>query len=123
MKSLMETLWELLKFWKKSKNKLKEGIDFKFYDFADSDLRGIVFLTGEYADVLFYYTNASIAEEGMGARLKFGYQVVKSGKHTREALQIDDKFVTMLGDLLTDIILMDGKFESPRTFYSEESNL
>lgn len=118
----METLWETLKFWKKPK-RFKEKIDYEFYDFEDSDLRGIRILRGKYSQVLYYYTSAGITEEGMGARLKFGYQIVKSGEHDRKALENDEEFVTMLGDILTHIILMDGNFESTRTFYSEKSNL
>lgn len=122
MKSLMAALWAKIAFWKKS-DTLKDGIDYEFHDFEDSDLTGIRLLKEPYAGVLYYYTGASIAEEGFGAVFKFGYQVVESGEFTRKDLDNDEKFVTMMGDILTTIILTDGQFESPRTFYSEESNI
>ena len=118
----MVALWDKIAFWKKP-NGLVQDVDYKFHDFEDSDLTGIRVLQGPYAGVLYYYTGASIAEEGFGAVFKFGYQVVESAEFTRKQLDDDEKFVTMMGDILTTIILMDGQFESPRTFYSQESNI
>ena len=122
MKSLMAALWDKIAFWKKPKS-FEPGVDYEFHDFEDSDLTGIRIIKGDYAGILYYYTGASIAEEGMGAVFKFGYQVVEAGNYTRKDLDSDEKFVTMMGDILTTIILMDGQFESPRTFYSEESSI
>lgn len=122
MKSLMVALWDKIAFWKKPKGFIPD-VDYKFHDFEDSDLTGVRVLLGPYAGVLYYYTGASIVEEGFGAVFKFGYQVVETGEFTRKDLDNDEKFVTMMGDILTTIILMDGQFESPRTFYSEESNI
>lgn len=121
MKSLMATLWAKLAFWKTKP--LKEGVDFAFYDFEDTDLTGIAILKGDYAGVLFYYTNAGITEEGMVARLKFGYQIVNSAEFGRDYLEKDEKFVTMLGDILTQIILTEDQIESSRTIYSEKSSI
>lgn len=121
MKSLMETLWAKLAFWKTKP--LKEGVDFVFHDFEDSDLTGIVILKGDYAGVVYYYTNANIAEEGMIARLKFGYQIVNSNEYGRDYLEKDEKFVTMIGDILTQIILTEDQIESSRTIYSEKSSI
>lgn len=118
----MEALWDKIAFWKKPK-KFEPGVDYEFHDFEDSDLTGIRIIQGPYAGVLYYYTGASVAEEGLGAVFKFGYQVVDSGNHTRKDLDSDENFVTMMGDILTTIILMDGQFESPRTFYSEKSSI
>ena len=118
----MAALWEKISFWKKSKG-IEVGIDYEFHDFEDSDLTGIRIIKGPYAGILYYYTGASVAEEGFGAVFKFGYQVVESGEYARKDLIDDEKFVTMMGDILTTLILMDGQFESPRTFYSDESNI
>jgi len=112
----------MIRFWKKPK-KLKLNIDFKFYDFPETDLTGIEILTEPYAGVLYYYTNANVTEQGYMATLRFGYMIVKSGQYSKGVLETDEKFVTILGDILSEIILMDGKFESPRKFYSEESDL
>jgi hypothetical protein len=122
MKSLTEILWEILQFWKKPK-KLKLDEDFQFHDFPDTDLTGIRILKGPYAGVLYYYTNAAVEEQGYLATLKFGYMIVDSANYAKNELEKDEKCVTMLGDILSEIILMEGNFESPRTFYSEKSDL
>jgi hypothetical protein len=62
-------------------------------------------------------------EEGLSARLKFGYQIVETGEFTRYLLEKDEKFVTMLGDILTELILTETEIEPSRTLYSEESDL
>lgn len=118
----MEKLWNLILFWKNRK-KFELDINYKFIDFPETDLTGIEILIGPYSGVVYYYTNANVVEEGYMARLKFGYMIVNSGKHDRLSLEKDENFVIMMGDILSEIILMDGQFESPRKFYSEESNL
>lgn len=122
MKSLMETLWAALMFWKHNVGP-KQGKDFQFNDFDDTDLTGIRIIAGKYIDVIYYYTNAAITEEGMGARLKFGYQIVQPGEHDKKDLENSEEFVTMIGDILTEIITTEQQIESPRTIYSEGSDL
>ena len=112
----------MLMFWRAPKS-IEVGKDFSFHDFEDSDLTGILILRPKYEGVIYYYTNASIEEVGMGARLKFGYQVVKPGNHTKKDLENSEEFVTMLGDILSQIILSETQIESPRKIYSEESDL
>ena len=112
----------MLQFWKKPK-KLVLDQDFEFHDFPDTDLTGIRILSGPYAGILYYYTNAAVEEQGYLATLRFGYMIVDSGNHNKNELEKDENFVTMIGDILSEIILMEGNFESPRTFYSEKSNL
>jgi len=122
MKFLMDRLWAMLMFWKAPKS-IEVGKDFSFHDFEDSDLTGILILRPKYENVIYYYTNASIEEVGMGARLKFGYQIVKSGNHNKKDLEDSEDFVTLLGDILSQIILTETQIESPRKIYSEESDL
>lgn len=118
----MATLWD--KILKKLKPKKFEiGRDYQFYNFSDTNLTGIILRKGDYSGVLYYYTYAGINEEGLGARLKFGYQIVQPGKFTREQLENDDKFVTLMGDLLTELILTETEIEPSRTLYSQESDL
>lgn len=112
----------MLQFWKKPK-KLILNEDFKFYDFPETDLTGIELLREPYQGVVYYYTNANVSDQGYLATLKFGYMIVNSGNHTQVSLERDEEFITLIGDILSEIILMDGQFESPRKFYSEESNL
>ena len=118
----MVTLWDKMMFWKKPK-KFKENVDFKLHDFEDTDLTGIEILRGNYAGVIYYYTYASVTEELNMAKLKFGYYVVNLMKHDREVLNQDEKFVTMLGDILTELILTENKIEPTRTIYSQESDI
>jgi hypothetical protein len=49
--------------------------------------------------------------------------VVKSGNHNKKDLENSEEFVTMLGDILSQIILSETQIESPRKIYSEESDL
>lgn len=118
----MVTLWDKMMFWKKPK-KFKEGVDFKFHDFEDTDLTGIEILRGDYAGILYYYTYASVTEELNMAKLKFGYHVVNLMKYDRDALTDDASFVTMLGDILTELILTEKQIEPTRTLYSQESDI
>ena len=119
----METLWDNLLFWRKKPKMLKEGKDYAFIDFAESDLTGIQILDGEYKDVVYHYHQAKIVEEGMAARLKFGFTIVHSGEHDIDLLQNDEGFVTIMGDILTQILLSKAKDEQARTNNSKEFNL
>ena len=101
----MEALWDKLQFWKKKRKMLKEGRDYAFIDFADSNITGIQILDGDYKDVVYHYHQARIVEEGMVARLKFGFTIVHPGKHDIDLLQNDEGFVTIMGDILTQILL------------------
>lgn len=121
MKSLMATLWAKLAFWKPKT--LKEGVDYVLHDFEDTDLTGVAIINGDYTGVIYYYTHAKVSEEGMVARLKFGYQIVNSSEFGRDYLEKDEKFVTMIGDILTQIILSEDQIESSRTLYSEKSSI
>jgi hypothetical protein len=118
----MEKLWNLISFWKNQK-KYELDVDYKFVDFPDTDLTGIELLKDPYSGIVYYYTNANVAEAGLMATLKFGYMIVNPGKYPSSLLETDEKFVTIMGDILSEIILMDGQFESHRKLYSEESNL
>jgi len=122
MKSLMVTLWGKMMFWKKPK-KFKESVDFKLHDFEETDLTGIEILRGDYAGVVYYYTYASVTEELNMAKLKFGYHVVNLMKYDKDVLNQDEKFVTMLGEILTELILTEKQIEPTRTLYSEESDI
>lgn len=115
---VMEILWESLKFWKKKKP--KQGRDYNFYNFPDSDLTGIELLKGKYRKVVFFYKQAKVYEEGEFARLNFSYEIVHSGNHSEEDLKTDQEFVTIMGDILTD--LMD-KNEEIRTNDTEKLDL
>ena len=102
----MEALWEKLQnllFWKRKKMP-KEGKDFKFVDFTNSDITGIQVISGKYAGVVYHYGGVRVKEHGELATLEFGYTIVHSGEHDIDALQNDEEFSTMMGDILTEIL-------------------
>ena len=118
----MGQLWEKLLFWKKPKV-LEEGKDFAFIEFKDTEMTGIQLLAGEYEGVVYHYEKARIKEEGELARLQFGYTIVHPGKHDIDLLQNDEGFVTIMGDILTQILLSKAKDEQTGTDNSKEFNL
>lgn len=117
----METLWEKLLFWKKQKM-LKEGIDYHFFDFKDSDITGIELLMKEYKGVIYHYQKARVLEEGEFARLQFGYTIVHSGEHDIDDLTTDENLHTIMGDILT-IILEKQANEQIRTDNNQKFNI
>ena len=101
----METLWEkVTQFFYKKKKMPLEGVDYKFIDFTDSELTGIQVLKGEYAGVIYHYGKVRVKEQGEMGVLEFGYTIVNPGKHDIDALQSDEGFVTIMGDILTEIL-------------------
>jgi hypothetical protein len=98
----------MMPFWKK-KIPIKEGVDFCFINFKDTDLTGIELLIPEYSGVVYHYGRVKMVEEGLGSVLKFGYTLVHSGKHDMDALIEDQNFHTIMGDILTEILSGDKK--------------
>jgi len=113
----MVTLWDKLQFWKSPK-KLELNKDYEIYHYPDSDLSGIRILTGKYREVVFYYGLVKFSELGDLGRLSFESKITNTGNFTEEDLQKDDEFVTMLGDILTEMIIN----ETTRDNNSEESD-
>jgi hypothetical protein len=81
-----------------------EGEDYRFIDFTNSELTGIQIIKGEYAGVVYHYGKVRVKEQGEMGVLEFGYTIVNPGKHDIDALQNDEKFVTIMGDTLTEIL-------------------
>lgn len=83
--------------------------DFKFRDDlvkTVSDTVPIELLTGRYKDVIFRYTTVSIQEqENLSARLQFDYDLLETGKHTKDSLEEDKKFEFHIGLILNTLIL------------------
>jgi len=119
----MATLWEKilqLCFWKKKMP--REGKDYKFIDFTNSDLTGIMILQGEYTGVVYHYGKVRVKERGEFATLEFGYTIVHPGKHDIDLLQKDEEFSTIMGDILTEILLKNDN-EPIRNHNPEELDL
>jgi hypothetical protein len=104
--------------------KYKEGTDFNFFEFDKSELTGIELYIKGYEGVIYHYHKAKVVEEGEIARLQFGFTIVHPGKHDIDLLQNDEEFVTIMGDILQEILLSKAKAdEQIRTNNPEEFNL
>ena len=100
----MAALWDKLKWWKKPKM-LEEGKDFHYINFNNFDITGIELLVPDFKGVVYHYEKAQVVEEGEIGRLKFGYIVVHPGEHDIDHLNMNEKFHTIMGDLLTQILM------------------
>jgi len=119
----METLWEMISFWKKPKM-LEEKVDYSFVNFENTDLTGIALLKEPFKGVVYHYGRAKVVEQGELAKLEFGYTIVSPGKHDPDDLQSDPDFHTIMGDILTQILSEKAKQdESVRTDDTEEFDL
>ena len=117
----MGTLWEKLLFWKKQKM-LEEGVDYRFFDFKDSDISGIELLKEKYKGVIYHYQKARVVEEEGFAKLQFGYTIVHPGEHNIDDLTKDDDLHTIMGDILTTILATQAN-EQTRTNDNQEFDL
>ena len=116
----METLWEKLQFWKKKRTMLKEGIDYTFLDFDNSEITGVALLNEEFNGVIYHYNKARVVEEGEIARLQFGYTIVHPGNFNIDDMNSNEKFRIIMGDILTEILTRKTQDEQIRTDYSKE---
>ena len=112
----------MFNFGRKKKKVPKEGEDYKFIDFTDSDLTGIMVLKGDYAGVVYHYGKVRVKEQGEFATLEFGYTLVNPGKHDIDLLQKDEEFVTIMGDILSEILTKSDN-EKTRNHDPEEFDL
>jgi hypothetical protein len=103
--------------------KYKEDLDFKWIEFNNSDITGIELLTGKYSGVVYHYSKARVVEEGEVARLQFGYTIVHPGKHDIDELTKDEIFVTIMGDMLNQILMSRVKNDETGTDDPKEFNL
>jgi len=103
--------------------KYKEDIDFKFVDFKDSDLTGIELLTENYKGVLYHYHKARVVEEGELAKLQFGFTIVHPGEYDIDDLTKDEELHTIMGDILTELIMTNKYNEQTRTDNTQEPDL
>lgn len=91
----------------------------------EEKLTGIGLLMKEYQGVLYHYHKVRVVEEGEMARLQFGYTILESGEHDIDDLTKDEKLHTIMGDLLTQILLAKQQLnnEQIRTDNSEEFDI
>ena len=119
----MAALWEKLRFKKKSKM-FKEDVDYRVMDMEDSEITSIELLMKNYEGVKYYYHKARVVEDNGVARLQFGYTVYDSGKHDIDDLNSSEEFHTIMGDILSIILVSKAKEdESFRNNHTEKLNL
>lgn len=102
-------LTEIFSNKRKKPKVLKEGVDYRFIDIEDSDLTAIQITSGKYSDVLYHYHKARIVEENGIGRLQFGYTILEPGKNDIDVLNSDEEFHTMMGDILTILLMSKAK--------------
>ena len=102
--------------------KYKIDEDFQFLPSEDDKITGIGILKGKYAGVLYHYGKAKVVEEGEFARLTFDYTIIHTPNFTVHELQTDEEFHTMIGDILT-LILMESDNETIRNNHLEEPDI
>lgn len=108
-------------FWKKSKV-YREKIDYNFLEIEGTDATAIILLIKDYENVIYQYHQARVVEEGVLAKLQFGYTIINSGNYDIDVLNTDEKFHTIMGDILTTL-LMSNIDDSTRANNSEKLNL
>jgi hypothetical protein len=118
----METLWEKLQFWKKKVMKYKEGEQFNFINSPDNTATAIQLLIPNYEDVVYQYHQARVVNESGIPKLQFGYTILYSGKHDIDVLNSSDEFVTIMGDVLSQLIIDKESYEI-RNNDSEEPDI
>jgi hypothetical protein len=101
----------------------EEGIHYSFVEMENVDVSAVRLLQGKYKDVVYCYGGASVNEEGEIARLQFDYIIVDPGIYLLEDLTNDQEFHTMIGDILVEMITVEGKNEQIRNNNSQEFNL
>jgi hypothetical protein len=119
----MEVSWAISNLFRKKPKVYKEGEDYHFIDFKDSDITGIELLMDGYKGILYHYHSARVVEEGELARLQFGYTIVHPGEHDIDVLNSDEKFHIIMGDILTILLESKIKDEQIGTNNSEKFDL
>ncbi len=122
MKSRIVAFLDKMTFWKRKQVGYKEGIDYQFIPSDDEQITAVGILKGKYAGVLYHYGKAKVIEEGEFARLYFDYTIEHSPNFTIHDLTIDQEFHTMIGDILTDILLKQSN-EKIRNNNSQEFDI
>jgi len=108
-------------------SKYTEGVDYQYVNpdnevVEDESITAIGLLMEEYKGVLYHYHKARVVQEGEVARLQFGYTILYPGEHDIDDLTKDEKLHTIMGDILSDII-MAQKNEQIRTDNSQKLNI
>ncbi len=114
----MATLWEKISIRQKQKK-----LEYKFLNLPEEDSTMVEITGGKYSGVIFSYGHVRF-EEGELGQLQFTYNVNNPGQHGHASLLTDQEYHTMMGDILTDIIInQESHNEQTRTLDSKEPDL
>jgi hypothetical protein len=81
------------------------NFDFRLIDDDEKQITIIELMIPEYQGVRYHYHQARIVEEEGLARLQYGYTILYAGKYDIDVLNSDEKFFTIMGDILQVILL------------------
>lgn len=104
-----------MQFWKKPKK-----IEYRFQNSSYDDATWVEITAGKYKSVVFSYGMVKFQNDLGMPKLSFDYTVLYSGEHDKDTLYNDNEFVTIIGDILTEIIIEN---EPTRTDNTEEFDL
>lgn len=88
----------------------EEGKDYKFHSYS-SDISAIELIKRPYNGVFYHYGSVGFDDAGVVGVLKFSYTIINSGRYTEEDLKGDSTFKTLLGDILTHILLTEREID------------
>lgn len=94
--------------------------EYRFQNAPQGDSTWVEITSGEYSGVIYSYGTVKFSDEFDMPKLKFNFAVLYSGNHSASDLQTDQNFITIIGDILTDIIINN---EPTRNDNSQESDL
>jgi hypothetical protein len=102
------------------KKKFNENIDYEFIYLPDEESTAVELTSGTFSSVIFQYFNVKLVEDENPPKLKFQYDIIDPGTHDMDDLKNSQEFVTILGDLLTELIIDN---EQTRTDNPKEPDL
>lgn len=111
----MVTFLEKILFWKK-----KKKTKYRFQSSPWDDSTWVEITHGKFQGVIYSYGYVRFMSEIEVGKLQFDYNVINSGKYSKEELKNNSDFVTIMGDILTEIIIEN---DPSRTNNPKKSNL
>lgn len=110
----------MVALWEKMFQKKKKPPKYRFQNSPEDDATWVEITEGKYSSVIISYGMVRFSWELDIPKLQFSYNILYSGNHDPDLLKNDQEFVTIMGDILTEIIIHN---ESIRTNNSQESDL
>jgi hypothetical protein len=120
----MEASWQMRAWMSKNQKMYKIDKDFKLFEIIQDETKAtaVELMVEDYEGVVYRYHQARVVEENGVAKLQYGYTILDSGNKDIDVLNSDEKFFTIMGDILQVILIDKIENEQTRTDYPEESN-